>query len=126
MEMQTYADEATEKFNGYEYQGRTLRVNSGPPPPKDSFAPRGGFRNENPSGNFNFSNRVFVGNLYWRVDDLSKEFFFSDYGKVVEAKVVYVRETRRLTGFGFVILSFPREIEEEISSLDGTDMDGRL
>jgi len=119
------ADEAVEKFNGYEYQGRALRVNSGPPPPKDSFAPRGGFRNERPSGNFNSSNRVFVGNLPWGADELSLEQLFSDHGKVVEAKVVYDRETGRSRGFGFVTLSSPQEIEEAISSLDGSDMDGR-
>ncbi|MEI4884350.1 RNA-binding protein, partial [Klebsiella pneumoniae] len=37
---------AVEQFNNYEIDGRPLRVNSGPPPPKqDSFgsrAPRGG------------------------------------------------------------------------------------
>lgn len=125
MATQADADEAVEKFNGYEYQGRTLRVNSGPPPPKDSFAPRGGFRNEKPSGNYNSANRVFVGNLPWGADDLSLEQLFSDHGKVMEAKVVYDRETGRSRGFGFVTLSSPQEIEEAISSLDGSDMDGR-
>lgn len=125
MANQADADEAVEKFNGYEYQGRTLRVNSGPAPPKDSFAPRGGFRNEKPSGNFNSSNRVFVGNLPWGADELSLEQLFSDHGKVVEARVVYDRETGRSRGFGFVTLSSPQEIEKAISSLDGSDMDGR-
>lgn len=125
MANQVDADEVVEKFNGYEYRGRILRVNSGPPPPKDSFPPRGGFRNEKPSGSFNSSNRVFVGNLPWGADDLSLEQLFSDHGKVVEARVVYDRETGRSRGFGFVTLSSPQEIEEAISSLDGSDMDGR-
>lgn len=125
MATQEDADSAVEKLNGYEYQGRTLRVNSGPPPPKDSFTTRGGFRNEKPSGNFNSGNRAFVGNLPWGADDLSLEQLFSDYGKVVEARVVYDRETGRSRGFGFVTLSSPQEIEEAISSLDGSEMDGR-
>lgn len=125
MATQEDADAAVDKLNGYEYQGRTLRVNSGPPPPKDSFAPRGGFRNERPSGKFNSPNRAFVGNLPWGADDLSLEQLFSDYGKVVEARVVYDRETGRSRGFGFVTLSSPQEIEEAISSLDGSEMDGR-
>ncbi|KAL0333364.1 UNVERIFIED_CONTAM: ribonucleoprotein A, chloroplastic [Sesamum angustifolium] len=48
---------AVEKFNGYELEGRVLRVNSGPPPKREnsSFrgAPRGGTNSDN-------TNRVYV------------------------------------------------------------------
>uniref|UniRef100_A0A804QHG9 RRM domain-containing protein n=1 Tax=Zea mays TaxID=4577 RepID=A0A804QHG9_MAIZE len=34
------AGAAVEQFNGYTFQGRPLRVNCGPPPPRDGSAPR--------------------------------------------------------------------------------------
>ncbi|CAM0873406.1 unnamed protein product [Alopecurus aequalis] len=42
-------EEAVEQLNGYVLDGRTLKVNSGPPPPRDESSPRG-FREQ--SGGF--------------------------------------------------------------------------
>jgi nucleolin len=120
-----------QQFNGYELEGRSLRVNAGPPPPQreeSSFgSPRssfgggggggGGFRND--------SNRLYVGNLSWGVDDMSLETLFSEQGKVLEARVVYDRETGRSRGFGFVTYSSSGEMEKAIESLNGADLDGR-
>ncbi|KAK6942802.1 RNA recognition motif domain [Dillenia turbinata] len=108
---------AAQQFNGYELEGRALRVNSGPPPPRrqDSFprGPRGG------GASFDSSNRVYVGNLSWGVDDLALETLFSEQGKVTEAKVVYDRESGRSRGFGFVTYSSAEEVNSAIESLDG-------
>ena len=41
-----------------------------------------------------------VGNLAWGVDDLALENLFSEQGKVMEARVVYDRESGRSRGFG--------------------------
>eukprot|EP01018_Ginkgo_biloba_P009650 Gb_29798 [translate_table: standard] len=125
MENLADVEAAVDKFNGYELNGRALRVNSGPPPPRDNFAARGGFRSERSGGDFDSANRLFVGNLPWGADDLSLEQLFSDHGKVVEARVVYDRETGRSRGFGFVTLSSSQEVNEAVSTLDGSDMDGR-
>ena len=51
--------------------------------------------------------------------------FFSEHGKVLEARVVYDRETGRSRGFGFVTYSSDSEVNDAIAALDGTDMDGR-
>ncbi|KAK9289372.1 hypothetical protein L1049_007527 [Liquidambar formosana] len=114
---------AAQQFNGYELDGRPLRVNFGPPPARredSSFSrgPRGG-------GSFDSGNRVYVGNLSWGVDDLALETLFSEQGKVMEAKVVYDRESGRSRGFGFVTYSSAEEVNSAIESLNGVDLNGR-
>ncbi|KAF8403076.1 hypothetical protein HHK36_011170 [Tetracentron sinense] len=109
---------AAQQFNGYELDGRPLRVNFGPPPPpssREEYSPRG------PRGGASFEtgNRVYVGNLSWGVDDLALETLFSEQGKVMEAKVVYDRESGRSRGFGFVTYSSAKEVNSAISSLNG-------
>ncbi|KAG8374241.1 hypothetical protein BUALT_Bualt11G0110800 [Buddleja alternifolia] len=116
------AEAAAQQFNGYELQGRALRVNSGPPPAKredSSFrGPRGGGSSDN-------SNRVYVGNLAWGVDNLALETLFGEQGQVKEARVVYDRESGRSRGFGFVTYSSAEEVNNAIESLDGVDLNGR-
>jgi len=118
---------AAQQFNGYELEGRSLRVNSGPPPPRreeSSFrSPRGGGGYGNAS--FGSSNRVHVGNLAWGVDDLALENLFNEQGKVVEARVVYDRESGRSRGFGFVTYNSAEEVNNAIESLNGVDLNGR-
>ncbi|KAK2658074.1 hypothetical protein Ddye_011126 [Dipteronia dyeriana] len=154
---------AAQQFNGYELEGRPLRVNAGPPPPRreESFSrgPRGsregygggsregygggsregygggsregyggGSREGYGGGNrssFGGGNRVYVGNLSWGVDDQALETLFSEQGKVVEAKVVYDRESGRSRGFGFVTYNSSEEVDSAIESLNGVDLGGR-
>ncbi|XP_021730770.1 29 kDa ribonucleoprotein A, chloroplastic-like [Chenopodium quinoa] len=114
---------AAKQFNGYELDGRPLRVNAGPPPPKrDDFSPRGA-RGGGPS--FGSSNRVHVGNLSWKVDDAALKSLFSEQGEVVEAKVIYDRDSGRSRGFGFVTYNSADEVNSAIESLDGVDLNGR-
>ncbi|KAK4766314.1 hypothetical protein SAY87_007956 [Trapa incisa] len=111
---------AAQQFNGYELDGRSLRVNFGPPPPRrEGPPPRMG------RGSSTSANRVYVGNLSWGVDDLALETLFSEQGKVVEAKVVYDRESGRSRGFGFVTYSSAEEVDSAIESLNGVDLNGR-
>uniref|UniRef100_A0A0E0LNP9 RRM domain-containing protein n=1 Tax=Oryza punctata TaxID=4537 RepID=A0A0E0LNP9_ORYPU len=117
------AGAAVEQFNGYTFQGRPLRVNSGPPPPRDDFAPRsprGGGGN-----NFDSSNKLYVGNLAWGVDNSTLENLFREQGNVLDAKVIYDRESGRSRGFGFVTYGSAEEVNNAISNLDGVDLDGR-
>ncbi|KAK3404951.1 hypothetical protein EUGRSUZ_K01243 [Eucalyptus grandis] len=117
---------AAQQFNGYELDGRPLRVNSGPPPAKrDGPPPRMGRGGSNFSNSSNSSNRVYVGNLSWGVDDLALETLFSEQGRVLEAKVVYDRESGRSRGFGFVSYGSADEVNNAIDSLNGVDLNGR-
>lgn len=63
--------------------------------------------------------RVYAGNLPWNVDDARLEQVFSEHGKVVNARVVYDRETGRSRGFGFVVMASETEMNDAIAALDG-------
>lgn len=89
--------------------GRLLTVNKA--------APRGS-RLERPRMN-DSSFRIYVGNLPWQVDDARLEQVFSEHGKVVNARVVYDRETGRSRGFGFVTMASETELNDAIAALDG-------
>ncbi|KAL5546158.1 hypothetical protein UlMin_005845 [Ulmus minor] len=116
---------AAQQFNGYEIDGRALRVNYGPPPPREEGSfPRGG-RGGGGGGGFDSGNRVYVGNLPWNVDNLALENLFSEQGKVLEAKVVYDRESGRSRGFGFVTYNTTDEVNSAIEYLNGVDLNGR-
>lgn len=110
------ADKAVEMFNRYDVDGRLLTVNKA--------SPRG-TRPERTSRMFEPSFRIYVGNLSWDVDNGRLEQVFSEHGKVLEARVVYDRETGRSRGFGFVTLSSESEVEDAIAALDGQSLDGR-
>ena len=58
-----------------------------------------------------------VGNLAWGVDDLALENLFSEQGKVMEAMLVYDRESGRSRGFGFVTYSSVEEVNSAIEYL---------
>ncbi|KAF6149507.1 hypothetical protein GIB67_003655 [Kingdonia uniflora] len=110
------AEKAVEIFHRYDLNGRLLTVNKA--------APRGS-RPERAPRVYEPSFKIYVGNLPWQVDDASLEQTFSEHGKVVEARVVYDRESGRSRGFGFVTMSTQAELNDAIAALDGTSMDGR-
>ncbi|KAG2241801.1 hypothetical protein Bca52824_096356 [Brassica carinata] len=126
---------AAQQFNGYELDGRPLRVNAGPPPPKreDSFSrgPRSSFGSSGSGygggggGGAGSGNRVYVGNLSWGVDDMALESLFGEQGKVAEARVIYDRDSGRSKGFGFVTYNSAQEVQNAIRNLNGADLDGR-
>lgn len=99
-----------------ELDGRLLRVNYGPPPPKRDDSSFRGSRN---ASRFDNRNRVHVSNLAWGVDDLTLENLFREKGNVLEAKVVYDRDSGKSRGFGFVTYNSAEEVNEAIQSLDG-------
>ena len=71
------------------------------------------------------ANRIFVGNLPWSTDDMSLQQLFSEFGAVLEARVVKDRETGRSRGFGFISMSTADEMNAAIQGLDGRQVDGR-
>ncbi|KAF3443112.1 hypothetical protein FNV43_RR17033 [Rhamnella rubrinervis] len=118
---------AAQQFNGYELDGRALRVNYGPPPSReDGFrGARGGGGGGYDRAGSDTDNRVYVGNLSWGVDNSTLENLFSEQGKVLDAKVVYDRESGRSRGFGFVTYNTAEEVNSAIESLNGVDLNGR-
>lgn len=98
-----------------ELDGRSLRVNYGPPPKRDDSP----FRGSRNASRFDNRNRVHVSNLAWGVDDLTLENLFREHGNVLEAKVVYDRDSGRSRGFGFVTYNSAEEVNNAIQSLNG-------
>ncbi|KAL2643822.1 hypothetical protein R1flu_011409 [Riccia fluitans] len=129
------AESAIQKLDGSELGGRVLKVNisqspkeprtfrSERPPARDrregeGYASRV-VRNDSP-------NKVFIGNLAWGVDDVALKQLLSEYGQVVEAKVVHEKDTGRSRGFAYVTMSNGDEVETAIQALDGAEYDGRI
>ncbi|XP_066339527.1 uncharacterized protein [Miscanthus floridulus] len=71
--------------------------------------------------------RIYVGNLPRNVDSYRLGQFFSKYGKVAEARVMYHIKTKRSRGFGFVTMAtlVDHEQEQAIAKLNGQILDGR-
>lgn len=71
------------------------------------------------------SQKIYVGNLGYSVNNESLSSKFSQYGTVSSAKVIMDRDTNRSKGFGFVEMSSSAEAANAIQALNGTDFDGR-
>ncbi|MFN8542767.1 MAG: RNA-binding protein [Candidatus Binatia bacterium] len=69
--------------------------------------------------------KIFVGNLSFNTSSADLESLFSKAGTCESATVVTDRETGRSRGFGFVEMSTASEAQQAISSLNGTELQGR-
>ena len=67
---------------------------------------------------------IYVGNLPWSMDDDGLKQLFAEHGEVSSAKIIKDRETNRSRGFGFVSMD-DDAADAAISSLDGSEIDGR-
>lgn len=71
------------------------------------------------------SEKLFVGNLSYSVNEDELKEIFESAGTVEKAEVVVHRQSKRSKGFGFVTMSSLDEAKEAISLLDGKELDGR-
>jgi cold-inducible RNA-binding protein len=69
--------------------------------------------------------KLFVGGLAWATTDEALMNAFSQYGEIVEAKVITDRDTGRSRGFGFVTFVEKEAATAAVSEMDGTELDGR-
>ena len=67
---------------------------------------------------------IYVGNLPWSMDDDGLKQLFEEHGEVSSAQIIKDRETNRSRGFGFVSMD-DDAADAAISSLDGSEIDGR-
>ncbi|KAG6396114.1 hypothetical protein SASPL_142254 [Salvia splendens] len=65
------------------------------------------------------SAKLFVGGLSYSTDDTSLQEAFSQYGEVVEARVILDRETGRSRGFGFITFTSTEAASSAIQAFDG-------
>jgi RNA recognition motif-containing protein len=68
---------------------------------------------------------IFVGNLSYDTTQEQLEAAFSAYGAVERVNLVMDRDTGRSRGFGFVEMTEKSAAETAISSLNGTELNGR-
>jgi cold-inducible RNA-binding protein len=71
------------------------------------------------------SNKLYVGNLSFRVTSEDLHDHFAAAGTVESANVVFDRETGRSRGFGFVEMASEDDANNAIAQFNGTDYDGR-
>lgn len=71
------------------------------------------------------SNKLYVGNLSFRVTNEDLQEHFSTAGTVESANVVFDRETGRSRGFGFVEMASDDDANNAIAQFNGQEYDGR-
>ena len=71
------------------------------------------------------SNKIYVGNLPYSIDDAALRHNFSQYGVVASAKVMTDRDSGRSKGFGFVEMGRAQEAQAAIGGLNGMSVEGR-
>ncbi|KAL8223802.1 hypothetical protein R6Q57_019277 [Mikania cordata] len=69
--------------------------------------------------------RCFVGGLAWATTDRSLEDAFSQYGEIIDSKIINDRETGRSRGFGFVTFKDEQSLRDAIEGMNGQSLDGR-
>ena len=71
------------------------------------------------------SSKLYVGGLSWDTSEEKLREVFSEYGEVLEAKVIVDRYSGRSRGFGFVTFANQDDAKNAITKMDGTVLDGR-
>ena len=68
---------------------------------------------------------LYVGNLYYRIneDDLLR--IFSEYGKVASVRIIRDPYTRRSKGYGFVEMEHDYEANRAVDNASGLLLEGR-
>lgn len=69
--------------------------------------------------------KLYVGNLPWSVTSEDLKSMFSAYGTVQSAEVISDRETGRSRGFGFVEMETQEAMEQAVSALHESPLQGR-
>ncbi|KAI5067516.1 hypothetical protein GOP47_0018044 [Adiantum capillus-veneris] len=73
----------------------------------------------------NSSNKLFVGNFVWAVDEGMLHYMFSEHGKVLEARDVNDKEIERSCGFDFITISIEAKVNQALNKMDGASVEGR-
>jgi cold-inducible RNA-binding protein len=71
------------------------------------------------------NNKLFVGNLSFKVTEAELQEVFSQAGAVVSVSIPTDKYTGKKRGFGFVEMSSQEEAEQAIKALNGRDLAGR-
>ncbi|KAK7244868.1 hypothetical protein RIF29_39696 [Crotalaria pallida] len=70
--------------------------------------------------------KLFVGGLSYVTTEKGLSDAFSNYGQVVEAKIITDRVSEKSKGFGFVTFASHAEAENAITEMNGKALNGRV
>jgi len=71
------------------------------------------------------SQKIYVGNLGYSIENSALADKFAEFGTVESAKVIIDRDTNRSKGFAFVEMSSAVEATRAIAALNGVEFGGR-
>ncbi|EER98001.1 RNA-binding protein CP33, chloroplastic [Sorghum bicolor] len=115
------AAKAIQMFDGALLGGRTARVNY-------PEVPRGGERRtvtmagrRRDDGTY----KIYAGNLGWGVRADTLRNVFEGRAGLLDARVIFERETGRSRGFGFVSFRTAEDAQAALEALDGVELEGR-
>jgi RNA recognition motif-containing protein len=69
--------------------------------------------------------KLYVGNLSYNTTEDSLRNFFSSFGSVASAKIIFDRETGNSQGFGFIEMGSDEEASAAIAGTNGREFEGR-
>merc|ERR1712137_726256 len=104
------ANNALRQLNGYEFQGRNLRVDHA---------------NRKMNEERSEMRSVFVGNLPYRCSEEQLTEVFSEAGPVASIRIVYDRKTGRSKGFGYCEFQDESGAHNALRKLNGYEFQGR-
>jgi len=71
------------------------------------------------------NNKMFVGNLPYKMTDEDLKALFAEFGEVVEAVILTDKFSGRSKGFGFVTMANEEQAQAAIKGLDQKEVEGR-
>lgn len=71
------------------------------------------------------SNKLYVGNISFQLDENGLEQAFGEFGSVKSVKIISDRDSGRSKGFGFIEMDSSDEAQTCIENLDGKELEGR-
>ncbi|KAL2900132.1 Small RNA-binding protein 11 chloroplastic [Bienertia sinuspersici] len=72
------------------------------------------------------ASRLFVGGLSFYTTEKTLAEAFSQYGQVIQAKIVHDRVSDRSRGFGFVTYASEDEADKALTEMNGKQVHGRV
>ncbi|MHC6202876.1 RNA recognition motif domain-containing protein [Breznakiellaceae bacterium SP9] len=69
--------------------------------------------------------KLYVGNLSYNTTEDGLRNYFSAYGTVASAKIIFDRETGNSKGFGFIEMGSDDEASAAINGTNGHEFEGR-
>lgn len=67
---------------------------------------------------------LYVGNIPWSTKETDLEQFFSQYGEILECRIITERATGRSRGYGFVEVN-DDSMDDMLEKTNGAELEGR-